>query len=215
MGHDSKRSCIAFAGSTRLAAGELEQVAMQAKALIERGGHDMILIFDAETSHPIDVDFRGSTALVHERLMAAGAADIETAVERDTPPQPAPVTSTDQTLPAHVRRSPGRPKLGVVAREVTLFPRHWEWLNGQPGGASATLRRLVEDARRSTADETRLREARESCYRFMTAIAGNEPGYEEAARALFVGNRERFQEETAPWPADVRDHARHLAERSF
>jgi hypothetical protein len=108
-------------------------------------------------------------------------------------------------------RPPGRPKLGVVGREVTLLPRHWEWLATQPGGASVTLRRLVEEARRAGGDEERKRQARDAAYRFMFAVAGNEPGFEEASRALFAGDQSRFEEETERWPADVREHARTLA----
>ena len=214
MGQDSNQSYIAFAGSTRLATGDLQQVAMEARALIERSGHDMIIIFDANTSHPMDVDFRDPLPQVPGPTRATGAQASKASLHLTTATDTAPATTSEGASPNPTRRSPGRPKLGVVAREVTLFPRHWDWLSRQPGGASATLRRLVEEARRSTADEVRVREARESCYRFMTAMAGNEPGYEEAVRALFAGNCERFQEETAQWPADVRDHARGLAERS-
>lgn len=204
---------VAFAGSTCFAAGDLQHVAMQAKDVIDGGGRDMIIIFDARTSHPVDVDLRGTPAQVRERLQVAGAPADGTAPNVMAALDPA--GSSAEALPLPSRRTPGRPKLGVVAREVTLFPRHWEWLSRQPGGASATLRRLVEEARRSTAREVRVREARESCYRFMTALAGNEPGYEEAARALFAGDRERFHQQTAQWPGDVRDHARRLAERSL
>jgi hypothetical protein len=99
----------------------------------------------------------------------------------------------------------------VVAREVTLLPRHWEWLARQPGGASVALRKLVEDARRSKAGENRVRASQEAAYRFMSAMAGNRPGFEEATRALFAGNAEGFRQHCAQWPADVRDHATALA----
>ncbi len=112
-------------------------------------------------------------------------------------------------------RPPGRPKLGVVAREVTLLPRHWDWLNSQPGGASVALRKLVEQARRTNAAADRKRQARESAYRFMSAIAGNAPGFEEAIRALFTGKPERFEQMTEAWAPDVRDHARNLAAGAF
>lgn len=108
-------------------------------------------------------------------------------------------------------RRPGRPKLGVVAREVTLLPRHWDWLNSQPGGASVALRKLVEEARRSHAGRDRVRRAQEAAYRFLSAMAGNEPGFEEAIRALFAGDRARFDRFVEAWPADVRDHAKMLA----
>lgn len=117
--------------------------------------------------------------------------------------------------PEAVPRGPGRPKLGVVAREVTLLPRHWEWLNGQPGGASVALRKLVDEARRANDGKDRVRQAREAAYRFMSVMAGNERGFEEATRALFAGDRERFEEFVASWPADVRDHAKRLAAAAF
>jgi hypothetical protein len=117
--------------------------------------------------------------------------------------------------PALEKRQPGRPKLGVVAREVTLLPRHWQWLNAQPGGASVTLRKLVELARRSTRDSDRARQAQEAAYRFMTAMAGNEPGYEEATRALFAADRERYEALIRNWPMDVRTYATALAKDAF
>ena len=112
-------------------------------------------------------------------------------------------------------RKPGRPKLGVVPREVTLLPRHWEWLAAQPGGASVALRKLVEHASRANQSQDRIRKSRESAYRFMTAMAGNDPGFEEALRALFAGNHERFEQEIAEWPRDIQAHARKLAAPSF
>lgn len=112
-------------------------------------------------------------------------------------------------------RGPGRPKLGVVPREVTLLPRHWEWLNSQPGGASVALRKLVDEARRTRAERDAARHAEEATYRFMTALAGDEPGYEEAVRALYARDRARFDELTSPWPKDVREHAHKLAAAAF
>src|SRR5262245_3846770 len=111
---------------------------------------------------------------------------------------------------ASVRR-PGRPKLGVVAREVTLLPRHWEWLGAQPGGASVALRKLVEEARRANGDADRARAARDAAYRFMSVMAGNLAGFEEASRALFADDRRRFVGLVAGWPDDVRDHVVRLA----
>lgn len=110
---------------------------------------------------------------------------------------------------------PGRPRLGVVAREITLLPHDWEWLGQQPGGASVTLRKLVLKARRMSEGADRIRQAQVVCYRFINAIAGNEPGFEEATRALFTGQADRFTAHTETWPADVRDHARHLAAAAF
>lgn len=108
------------------------------------------------------------------------------------------------------KRSPGRPKLGVVPREVTLLPRHWDWLHDQPGGASVTLRKLVDQARQSTVDTERIRKAKESAYRFMTDMAGDRPGFEEALRALFAGDRARFDRLVDRWPNDIKAHAKAL-----
>ena len=132
--------------------------------------------------------------------------------ETSRPVEIAPADAPSST-PAPDRKGPGRPKLGVVAREVTLLPRHWEWLGGQPGGASVTLRRLVEAARKSGVGD--LRGVREGAYRFISAMAGDLPGFEEASRSLFRGDREGWLANTADWPADIRDHARTLAEPSF
>ncbi len=119
--------------------------------------------------------------------------------------------SAAKQLSAPEVRSPGRPKLGVIAREVTLLPRHWDWLNLQPGGASVALRKLVDEARRTNGDRNRNRVAQEAAYRFMYAIAGNLPGFEEATRALFACDRHKFTELVAGWPEDVRDYAVQLA----
>ncbi len=192
------RPCIAFAGSACIAAGDMLEVVLEAKKTLDVDDSAAVLVFDAESSDPVNVDFRGTAEEVAARLVAS---------------------PTNQAVGGPAAdgqgRTPGRPKLGVVAREVTLLPRHWEWLNEQPGGASVTLRKLVETARRSTAGEVGIRRAREACYRFAHLMAGDEPGYEEALRALFSGDRERFEAHTELWPPDVRDHARRLADVSF
>jgi hypothetical protein len=187
---------MAFEGSRCIASGALRDVALKAKEVMDRGESAPVLIFDDVSSEPIEVDFRGTPGDVLGRL---GASATAAPAEAD---------------PEAPRRA-GRPKLGVVAREVTLLPRHWEWLNGQPGGASVALRKLVEHARRANDGIDRIRRAREAAYRFLSAMAGNEPGFEEAARALFARNRERFDEHTELWPGDVRDHARKLAAAGF
>ena len=155
-----------------------------------------ILIFDDQTGEQIEVDFRGAAADVHGRLSAPAM----------------PTAPFDSATDGKTRRGPGRPKLGVIAREVTLLPRHWDWLNSQPGGASVALRKLVEEARRVHASRDRIRQSQEAAYRFMSAMAGNLAGFEDAARALFAGHRERFDQLLALWPPDIRDHARKIAE---
>ncbi len=187
---------IAFEGDRCVASGELRMVALAAKETLDRRKDTAVLVFDS-SSGPVEIDFRGSVDDVLARL-----PNPEGAVTTEDTAQPAP-------------RGPGRPKLGVVAREVTLLPRHWEWLAQQSGGASVALRRLVDEARRANKDKDRVRQAREAAYRFIAAMGENKPHYEEVARALFAGDAERFQAWTAAWPADVRDHARRLAATAF
>ena len=189
---------IAFEGDRRIAVGDLGDVARAAKEALDRRKDAAILVFDGLTSGPIDIDFRGSVADVQARLpkIAGVAATVEDAV---------PATP----------RGPGRPKLGVVAREVTLLPRHWDWLAQQPGGASVALRKLVEAARRTGEDGNRVRRAQEAAYRFMSAMAGDKTHYEDAIRALFANDPARFEKLIAAWPADVRDHTLTLAESAF
>ncbi len=126
-------------------------------------------------------------------------------------PWPTPAPETRAAAAPQV----GRPRLGVVAREVTLLPRHWDWLARQRGGASAALRRLVDEARRAQAGGDARREATESAYRFMSAIAGGFPGFEEASRALFAHDAEAFARQIAPWPPDVQAHVNWLAREAF
>jgi hypothetical protein len=99
----------------------------------------------------------------------------------------------------------------VVAREVTLLPRHWDWLSRQSGGASVALRKLVDEARRISAGQDIIRQSQEAAYRFMSATAGNEKGFEEAARALFAADERQFDAATATWPADIRRFGKKLA----
>jgi hypothetical protein len=184
----------AFRGAWRLASGSLADVALAVKKASEGDVSEPILLFDDSTGRPIDLDLRGSESEILKRL-----------------PQPArtpdPVAAPSLSEP----RGRGRPRLGVVAREVTLLPRHWEWLGAQPGGASVALRKLVEEARRANGDKDRSRAARDAAYHFMSAMAGNLPGFEEASRALFAGERRRFVGLVAAWPVDIRDHAVQLA----
>src|SRR3982074_1700634 len=183
----------AFIGHRRLASGPLAEVALAVqKAPL---GAEPIVIFDDATGRPIDLDLRGT-----ERDIVAGlpeeASNTETPAEDPSAPEP---------------RGRGRPKLGVVAREVTLLPRHWDWLGAQPGGASVALRKLVEEARRASGNRDRSCAARDAAYHFMAVMAGNLAGFEEASRALFADDPRRFVELIAGWPDDIRDHVVWLA----
>jgi uncharacterized protein len=194
----SDAAYVAFDGDRRIASGELRDVVRAAKQMLDRRKDAAILVFDGRTSAPVDIDFRGSVDDVLARLPAKSAPAVAT-----------------EDVDAQVTRGPGRPKLGVVAREVTLLPRHWDWLSKQKGGASVAIRRLIEDARRTGEDRDRVRLAQDSAYRFMSAMAGNRPHYAEAIRALFANDAARFRELIAEWPADVRNHIARRAEQAF
>lgn len=185
-------NCTAFAGPRLLVAGPLPEVAIRVVGVQAESPELSVLVFDDSTGRVVDLDLRGTPAEIISRL-----------------------TQAEPAVQAKSQRGPGRPKLGVVAREVTLLPRHWEWLGNQPGGASVTLRKLVEAARKADGPAAQRRTAQDSAYRFMSAMAGNEPGFEEACRALFAGNRGAFERDTASWPPDIRAHAFKLAERAF
>jgi uncharacterized protein len=176
----------AFEGVRRLVSGPLTEIAPTIKRAEQRASAPIAIFSDA-TGRAVDLDLRGSVDDMLKWLAKTG----EQAVSEP--------------------RGRGRPKLGVVAREVTLLPRHWEWLNAQPGGASVALRKLVEAARRSNGDADRLRAARDAAYHFMSAMAGNLANFEEASRALFADDRRRFTSLIAAWPADIRGHVVKLA----
>lgn len=188
-------NCIAFEGSRRIALGPVAEVALKVKEVSDAHPLSRILVFNAVTSEPIEIDCRGSADDVLARVAGAATGPVPSA-------EPAPAGR-------------GRPRLGVVAREVTLLPRHWEWLNAQPGGASVALRKLVEHARRAGTSADRIRRAQDATYRFMTAMAGDLDGFEAAARALFASDRSGFEAQLSTWPGDIREHALRLAEAAF
>jgi hypothetical protein len=190
----SRPHFTAFVGPTRLAAGPLAEVAIAVMQASRRPASPPIIIFSDATGQPIDLNLRGTERDVIARL-----------------PKPASPPDAEAEEASAGPRGRGRPKLGVVAREVTLLPRHWEWLGAQPGGASVALRKLVEEARRTNGDADRARTARDAAYRFMSVMAGNLAGFEEASRALFADDRRRFVGLVAGWPDDIRDHVVKLA----
>jgi hypothetical protein len=188
MTYQDDLPAVAFADTTMLAFGVLREVAASVKQQVDKDPSLSVLVFHAQTSQPIELDLRGNVADVVARL------------------EPAEVPSA---------RKVGRPKLGVAAREVTLLPRHWDWLARQPGGASVTLRKLVDAARRENEGANVLTQGREALYRFMAAVAGNAPDYDEVSRALFAGQKALFLALIATWPSDVQAHLQHLSGRAF
>ena len=179
--------CTACAGHQCIAAGTYVDVAESLVAQALPAGS--FLVFDDATGTQVDYPW------------PAGHAPHPPQAESDDEPPATP--------------SVGRPKLGVVAREVTLLPRHWEWLGQQRGGASAALRRLVDEARMAHASADQLRQAKEASYRFMSAIGGNLPGFEDASRALFAQDRDGFSNSIAHWPTDVRTYLAWLSRNAF
>lgn len=191
--------CTAFLGERIIASGTLNQVVSQVKEDVDQHHLSEILIFDDSTSRPIEVDFRGTKDDVLQRLSSQYPDDKTSSLS----------VNTDS------HRRAGRPKLGVVSGEVTLLPRHWEWLKSQPGGASVTLRQLIDEARRVREKPNARRDAQEAIYRFMTTMAGNFPHYENALRSLYAGDSEGFYHLIREWTPDIRDHIKKLAAKVF
>lgn len=181
-----------FHGHHLFATGAPADVALAVHRALRDDPKATIVIFDDRTGRSVDFDRRGTDEEIAARLR---------------PPETWPDTSPP--------RRAGRPKLGVVAKEVTLLPRHWDWLEQQPGSTSAVLRRLIDEARKGDPERETVRQAQTAADRFMQALLGDQAGYEDAARALYQGDKEAFMALTRGWPADPRDHARHLAAPAF
>ena len=201
---------VAFASGRLVATGPLEVVARAAKLATDAGEPRVVQVFDAKNSEPWDLDLSGTLEHVEHRYRFENPRLWPSAAEAGVRDE-----SADSTVLRTARPGPGRPRLGVVAREVTLLPRHWAWLSEQPGGASAALRRLVDDARKSLAPKDALRRSQQSTYRFLLATLGDAPGFEEAMRALYAGDEAGFTTHSDRWPTDLRAHARHLAHAVF
>ncbi|AIC92884.1 DUF2239 family protein [Shouchella lehensis] len=189
--------CTAFLDMKLFASGSLHHVAVTVKDSLDDIDVSRLLIFDDNTGKQIDIDFRGEIDSVHKRLEERFG---------DLP---------DKEVNHQPTRQVGRPKLGVVSREVTLLPRHWEWLKNQPGGASVTLRKLVDEARRAGGEQSKIREAQEATYHFMTAMAGNSHQYEEALRELYAGNSDCFYHFIDDWAPDIVHYIKRLAANAF
>lgn len=183
----------AFEGFQMLAQGRLDEVALKVKRRLKDDSTAQILIFSDSTGKEMDLDLSGSEKEIISRLKVFISAD-----EVSSP-----------------SAGPGRPKLGVVAREVSLLPRHWEWLSTQSGGASATLRRLVDEARKKSLSKESIKQSQEKAYKLMSALAGNLPDYEEALRALYRRDDHGFQRLIANWPPDLKAYLAQLTETVF
>jgi hypothetical protein len=185
---DDPTACIAFAGTECLALGPPGEVAAAVWRHLQTPATVPVCVLDARTSEPLDF------------LMDSPEPEVAARAERQM--------AARQRQGAAYRR--GRPRLGGEAREITLLARHWDWLDAQPGGAAAALRRLVEAARKQDDGRAATHRRREAVHRFLLAVAGDLPGYEEAERALWAGERAQLEEILTGWPPDVAAHARRL-----
>lgn len=195
----------AFEGHRLLLSGPLVEVALAVKTAVENSSSSVILVFDDATGRVVDLDLRGTKAEIIERLSRPPQTFVGR--YRPRPSELSPSVEKEASEP----KGRGRPKLGVVSREVTLLPRQWEWLAAQPGGASAVLRRLVDDARRNGGSLQKRRATQEAACQFMLGIAGDFPGYEEATRALFADDRAKLEQCISDWPEDIQAHVLRLA----
>ena len=211
----------AFENDQLIASGPLSNVATAVKLASDARSTSVLWVFDDATGQTVELDLRGSDADVVQRVAQRelNSAALPIAYNDATEANSSQVDSATvasiagiaSTTDATTTRGRGRPKLGVVAREVTLLPRHWDWLATQPGGASVALRRLVEQARRSHAEKDRQRAAQERAYRFMAAMAGDRIGFEEASRALFANDQLRFESLVTAWPPAIAHYVTRLA----
>jgi hypothetical protein len=174
---------VAFVGPTLLARGPLPSVARAVAELAASGEAAPVAVFQVETGERVDLDLRGSPAEVEARFAE--------------PPrgEPGPERGIEPARPG-----PGRPRLGVVSREVSLLPRHWDWLAGQRGGASAAIRRLVELASREGRSNPAAQGSRDAGHKLLWALGGDLPGFEEAGRRYFARDRAGFAEAVGAWP---------------
>lgn len=204
MGHDQAATRLTiFQGTQRVLQADRLSVLRYLQnhdELHPQGSTPAPWVFDDATGLRLDLNWRAELAEHPSSLSPSSAANTPSATAGDS-------RSATQTR----SRAVGRPKLGVVSREVTLLPRHWEWLGRQPGGASAALRRLIEDARNAHAEQDARRAATEATYQFMQEMAGDQPGFEEACRALFARKESAFQLQTQGWPDDVQAYLHQLS----
>ncbi len=176
---------VAFAGPRRIAEGPLSELLPILHKRFAKDSSDLALVFEIETGRQVEFDLRRPVQDVIDEEASSKA------------------------------RGPGRPRLGVVSREVSLLPRHWDWLEQQPNGISAALRRLVEQAIKTEPGKQRSQRIRAALSRVLSAVAGNRPNFEEACRALFAGDAKRFETLVAPWPRDLREYACRQANQAF
>ncbi|CAN5574894.1 DUF2239 family protein [soil metagenome] len=197
MKPQAEQTCTAFKDSHLLATGKMVDVALAAKHELQGHPNARLQVFDDATGEFLEFDFRGTEEQFLGRLKRMVSGDA--------------TKSEEESKPA----GPGRPKLGVISREIGLLPRHWEWLGQQREGASAALRKLVEDAQKKNSSKDAIRRAQEVTYRFMSIMAGDLPNFEEALRAFYAKDTDKFKKQMESWPSDIRTHVLKLGARAF
>ena len=186
---------VAFEHHRRTARGTPDEVITSLRQRLAEHPDAMPVVLDAVSSERIELDWRQPLDTLLALVPALAPATVK------------------QEPPGEVPRGPGRPKLGVTAREVTLLPRHWDWLARQPGGASVALRKLVQSALREGSAADAKRRATDAAYRFMSIVGGDLPLYEEVSRALFAGEMAQLRSLVSGWPADVTEQLLSLTDR--
>jgi len=176
----------AFADAALLVSGPLSSVVSALKSRFDKKGIEGVLVFRDDTGYEVDFDLRGSLDDVMARV-----------------------------VPKQEPLGRGRPKLGVVSREISLLPRHWEWLDEQPHGNSAAIRRLIDEARKREPDRAHIRKAQAAASKAMTTLAGNLPNFEEASRSLFARDEKSWRKLVKSWPGDVRKYLARLLDGTW
>lgn len=145
-----------------------------------------VLVFNDQTGQQIDLDLSGSEDDLKQRY---------TEVE-------------------YVKKV-GRPKLGVISREITLQQKHWNWLDQQSSSASAVIRKLIDKELNDPSSESNIMLAKQAIDHFMLAMLGNMPNYEEATRALYQGNKSHFLALIHNYPKDLKVYLELKAQTAF
>lgn len=170
--------------------GTLDDVAISVKHRLKEQGSSNILIFSDSTGRQIDLDLSGTDKQVLDRLKVFTTSSVQT------------------------QSGAGRPKLGVLPREISLLPSHWEWLLNQEGGSSAVIRNLI-DEKMKTQLIHKNKIAQERTYKFLSAHAGNLPSFEDAVRFLYRKDKKKFMDQISGWPKDVLKYTLSLSSDAF
>jgi hypothetical protein len=188
----SEFTYTAFGNGKLIVHGGLDDVVTKIKRWYDKYSNGTLLVFNDFTGKTMEFDLRGSEKEVLQKIEMFLPQEIVVVSAR-----------------------PGRPKLGVVTREVSLLPQHWEWLASQPEGASAALRKLVEGAKKNLVMKESVKQVQERAYKIMSILAGDLPQYEEALRSLYRRNEENFKQHIASWSPDIKDYVMKTVEPVF